>query len=123
MKETIVLIEENMQGFTITTTTQKISLGIIGGQRCCEDFGCFMTNDNLSEFIGAKILGITLVDDMLETKGFDHALLLESDSCLMFVNIETDNGTLQFTAYNEHNGYYGHDAFVRSEQLKHTEEL
>ena len=28
-------------------------------------------------------------------------------------------GTLQFTAYNEHNGYYSHDAFVISNQIKY----
>lgn len=27
----------------------------------------------------------------------------------MFINVETTNGLLQFVAYNEHNGYYGHE--------------
>ena len=26
----------------------------------------------------------------------------------MFINVETTKGLLQFAAYNEHNGYYGH---------------
>ena len=34
----------------------------------------------------------------------------------MFVNINTSNGALQFAAYNEHNGYYGHEAVVISEK-------
>jgi tRNA(Ile2) C34 agmatinyltransferase TiaS len=38
---------------------------------------------------------------------------------VMFVNIETNEGTLQFVAYNEHNGYYGHIAKVQSMQLSH----
>ena len=29
----------------------------------------------------------------------------------MFVNINTSNGLLQFAAYNNHNGYYGHNAY------------
>jgi hypothetical protein len=27
----------------------------------------------------------------------------------MFINVETTKGLLQFVAYNEHNGYYGHE--------------
>jgi hypothetical protein len=41
----------------------------------------------------------------------------------MFVNVETDRGTLQFVLYNSHNGYYGHKARVVSEQLKREEYL
>jgi hypothetical protein len=37
------------------------------------------------------------------------------------VNIDTDRGQLQFVAYNEHNGYYGHNAVVVSKQLTHEE--
>jgi hypothetical protein len=35
----------------------------------------------------------------------------------MFVNLETDKDTLQLTVYNSHNGYYGHSAFIRSNQI------
>ncbi len=35
----------------------------------------------------------------------------------MFVNLETNKGTLQFVAYNEHNGHYGHEAKVTCKQL------
>ncbi|MEL3959481.1 hypothetical protein NST17_20225 [Caldifermentibacillus hisashii] len=41
----------------------------------------------------------------------------------MFVDIITSNGTLQFVAYNEHNGYYGHEAKVISTQIEHSEFL
>ena len=34
--------------------------------------------------------------------------LLDAGSA-MFINVETTNGLLQFVAYNEHNGYYGHE--------------
>ena len=40
---------------------------------------------------------------------------------VMFVNITTSKGVLQFVAYNEHNGYYGHSACVISKQLNHEE--
>ena len=42
---------------------------------------------------------------------------------VMFVNLETDMGTLQFVAYNEHNGYYGHEAKVQCTKLTHAEHL
>lgn len=32
----------------------------------------------------------------------------------MFINVETTKGLLQFVAYNEHNGYYGHDVLLVS---------
>ena len=41
----------------------------------------------------------------------------------MFVNLETNKGTLQFVAYNEHSGYYGHEAKVQCTQLMHSETL
>ena len=31
---------------------------------------------------------------------------------VQFVNFKTNRGTFQFTVYNCHNGYYGHDITV-----------
>ena len=42
---------------------------------------------------------------------------------VMFVNIETDRGVLQFVAYNQHNGYYSHEAKVISKQLNYESNL
>lgn len=39
----------------------------------------------------------------------------------MFINFETSKGTLQFTLYNSHNGYYGHTAKVISKRPGNTE--
>ena len=36
---------------------------------------------------------------------------------IIFVNLETDKGTLQFTVYNIHNGYYGQEIKIVSQQL------
>lgn len=33
---------------------------------------------------------------------------------VMFINIETTKGFLQFVVYNEHNGYYGHSVLLVS---------
>lgn len=132
--EKIVKIEEitesdesgwnGKSGFSLTTDTQVIKLLIDNGQCCCEEWGYFMSEDNTDQFVGAEIISITLTDTCLNTKEFDKRLEYGVDcgGC-MFVNINTDRGVLQFVAYNSHNGYYGHDAYVISEQLNHEVNL
>lgn len=128
MTERILKIEEtdflnddnyNMEGFKVTTDKQTIFVGITSNQSCCENFGYFMTNDNINEFVGALLNEIRLTDTLLQVTDFDK----EYAGDVMFVNFETSQGTLQFVAYNDHNGYYGHQAVVMSEQLDHTEVL
>lgn len=128
MSEKILKIEEvefdqkrysSMEGFKVTTDKQEILVGISAYQSCCEHFGYFMTNDNIKEFIGADLITIRITDDLLKVEDFDK----EYSGNVMFVNFETSQGTLQFVAYNDHNGYYGHEAVVVSEQLDHTEVL
>lgn len=121
--ETIVEIKEltgtDEDGFEVVTSTQKIHLGIYNSGSCCESWGHFWCNDNPQEFVGAAVLGVTLTDTALNTK--EVPSLDEGD--VMFVNIETDRGVLQFVAYNSHNGYYGHTARVACTQLTHAETL
>jgi len=98
---------------------------ISNGQDCCESWGYFMSEDNFNQFIGAALLDITITDTALNTIDFTGRIGpddLDSGG-MMFVNISTSAGLLQFVAYNAHNGYYGHTAYVISEQLKHEEGL
>ena len=111
----------NYEGFQIVTDRQTIKLGISDSQSCCERTGYFMSEDNLKEFEGANLLNIFLVDTNLNVERYNEEQLYSP--YLMFVNIETDRGLLQFVAYNDHNGYYGHSAIVISEQLNHKEVL
>jgi hypothetical protein len=104
-------------GYAIITEKQTIKLLIDNHQSCCENWGYFMSEDNLNDFVGTNLIDITLTDTCLNTKKYNEMDLYEPN--LMFVNISTDKGMLQFVAYNEHNGYYGHDAYVISEQLNH----
>ena len=106
-------------GYQITTNKQIIKLGISNGQSCCEEWGYFMSEDNFDRFIGSELLGVEIVDNCLSVKKVEHVY----KGSTMFVNIKTSVGLLQFTAYNDHNGYYGHDAVVISEQLKYEETL
>ena len=111
------------EGWVIETDLQTIKIGISSGQSCCENWGYVTSHDldSVDTFIGAELLSISHTDMDLNSKFFYK--FKEMDVCdvietpTMFVTIETSAGTLQFVAYNEHNGYYGHDAVVISRQL------
>ena len=123
--ETIISIKEvegfkpsfksysGFDGYEIQTTKQVIKLGISNGQNCCENWGYFMTNDNLEEFVDSELLNVEIVNEILNVE----KLVDVYEGGCMFVNLTTSNGVLQFVAYNSHNGYYGHTAVVESEQL------
>ncbi len=111
--------EHSMDGFIITTTEQEIKVGIDNYQSCCENWGYFMTNDTPQDFIGAELLSVDIVDEILNKEKAPELY----DGSAMFVNFETSRGTLQFTAYNEHNGYYAHQACVISKQKIESEYL
>ena len=111
----------SFEGFQIVTDKQTIKLGISDGQSCCERSGYFMRNDDIKEFEGANLIDIAIADTALNVKKLESEDLYEPN--LMFVNLNTSEGLLQFVAYNCHNGYYGHEAVVLSEQLKHEETL
>ena len=135
--ETILSIDHfedtDNDGIKITTTQQEIVLGISNHQQCCENPGYFLTEDDVSEFIGAGVLDVSITDGdlkhhtLMANRDFGHDGYYDGDEefagSVMFVNIETTSGTLQFVAYNSHNGYYGHDAIVSSKQLNHKVEL
>ena len=120
-------------GYKIHTDKQVISLLISNGQNCCEAWG-YLMSEELNEgddFIGANIISIEevsladitkddpdkLINPMIHDDDDDYG-----DACI-FINVNTDRGTLQFKAYNNHNGYYGHMVRVHSEQLKLEETL
>lgn len=110
------------EGFEIVTNLQTIKIGINNEQQCCERFGVVITNDDTKEFVGAKLLGISITDEALNNKKLTELECLESGG-VMFVNVETSKGLLQFVAYNAHNGYYGHESVLVSKQLNKTEYL
>lgn len=109
-------------GFIVTTDQQTIKIGISDNRQCCEDFGCMITNDETSEFIGAELLRVSLTDTTLNNKEIEVLEYLDEGG-IMFVNLETTKGFLQFAAYNSHNGYYGHEAVLISKQLNETQDL
>ncbi|MGF9852059.1 hypothetical protein ABHN09_10780 [Bacillus paramobilis] len=133
--EEILKIEEyqeevrwsSMSGYAITTNEQVIKLLIDDEQSCCENFGYFMSEDDFNDFIGVQLIDVKITDtELKEGLLVKHDLDIESEyfeGDVMFVDIVTSKGTLQFVAYNEHNGYYGHEAKVISKQINHDEML
>ena len=117
----------NVAGFEVVTDKQSIKLYIDNELSCCETWGYFWCNDNQQDFIGAKLRAVSLTDTALNEAQMKANDLNPNEKWfqggVMFVNIETDKGTLQFVAYNEHNGYYGHEARVQCTQLTHAEVL
>ena len=125
-------------GYKIHTDKQVISLLISNGQTCCESWG-YLMSEELNEgddFIGAIITSISQVKESdinqpqaklihaggMETGnegdiGREEYDMEPGGEKTVFINIHTDRGTLQFKAYNSHNGYYGHQVQVQSKQL------
>jgi hypothetical protein len=92
-----------------------------------------MSEDDPEKFINADLLGIEITDINRTGRrfvtgyevGYKHEkddIHLDSGETL-FVDIQTNLGTLQFVAYNSHNGYYGHSVRVESKQITHEATL
>lgn len=123
------------EGWKIETTAQTITLAIDNRSQCCEQWGYLLSEDWTGKFIDSELRGISLTDTNRTTKTFSskwtaemdeknsNAIFIEQAGQVMFVDIETDKGTLQFVAYNSHNGYYGHRVRISSQQLQITDTL
>jgi len=120
--EKIIKIEQTSfdgkDGYVVATSEQEIKLGIDNTQCSCEDWGYFMSEDNINEFVGSNLISVAVTDKALKSYNVIEDMY-EGDT--MFVNLETSNGLLQFVAYNDHDGDYGHDACVISKQITHEE--
>lgn len=77
------------------------------GHCCCEKWGYLSSEDDFGSFIGSELKNVYVTDTKLETIVPKMEEDLDAGSA-MFINVETTKGLLQFAAYNEHNGYYGH---------------
>lgn len=106
MTETIIKIEEisfdrptngswrdGFDGVVVTTDKHVYKAGIANYQDCCEQWGYTINEDKDAQtFVGAELLSV------------------RSDGT--FTDFNTNRGTLNFTAYNEHNGYYSHSCIL-----------
>lgn len=86
---------------------------------CCEEWGSFVSEDDLQRFEGCELYDIYFTDTSLNTEQLRYIASLK-DSLdyhnIQFINFKTSKGVFQFTVYNCHNGYYGHDITVTQVQ-------
>lgn len=124
MTEKILKIEEisdYLSGFKITTTEQEIDIVIDNTSQCCEDFGYIASEDDISEYIDSELIDISVVE-YNESSGYHKKLIGYEDYGMdggnaYFVDLKTNKGTLVFSVYNSHNGYYGHPIKIQSNKF------
>jgi hypothetical protein len=69
------------------------------GQSCCEN-RYMRTDDNLTDYVGAKLLGAEIKEAPNEADEYgEHEV--------QFLEVQTDRGVFTMASHNEHNGYYG----------------
>lgn len=100
-------------GYCIETDKRQLYFVISNEQCCCENWGYLSSEDDFGSFIGSELKNVYVTDTKLETIVPKMEEDLDAGSA-MFINVETTRGLLQFAAYNEHNGYYGHDVLLVS---------
>ena len=118
-----------MSGFEVITSKQNIKLLMDEWDERYHNHGYFWCNDNLECFIDAKLKDIIIAHKPISEKqmkknnvGNFHKRY--NDDGIMFVNIGTDRGILQFVAYNKnYNGFSGSKVKIISKQIKYSIEL
>lgn len=69
------------------------------GQSCCES-RYMRTDDNLADYVGAKLLGAEIKEAPSIAAEYD-------EHEVQFLEVQTDRGVFTMASHNEHNGYYG----------------
>ncbi len=97
------------EGYVVVLSDDsEIKMGIRSGQSCCEDYGYLTSQEDFEDFIGAEFHSVSVTDAAL--CHYDVPSVYDGNA--MFITLDTSEGTLQFVAYNEHNGYYSHEAVL-----------
>lgn len=113
-------VGQTIESLNLDEESNELRFGFTGGykialfddgQSCCEH-RYMRTDDDLTEFVGAKFLGARVEDAEPapedEYGGVDEIQLLV---------IETDRGNFVMTNHNDHNGYYGGFS-IRAKEIK-----
>lgn len=101
-----------MDGYKVKTDSTEILILIDNGQSCCESWGYFSSDDDLTRFIGATLTEINLTDVALSKSAVEKSDWYGGDGGIQFVDFVTNKGVFQIAVYNAHNGYYGHGIVV-----------
>jgi hypothetical protein len=114
----------SMDGYVVTTSNTKIMVLIDNGQSCCESWGYFSSDDDLSSFIGADLKEVNLTDVACKKEAVEKSDYYEDEGGIQFVDFVTNRGVFQLAVYNAHNGYYGHGiAVVIGDEVIHEDTL
>lgn len=97
--------EYELDGVKIDFDNDKsLVFGISNDQDCCEEW-VYSQDEDVSNYIGAKIRSIEIVDHYVSTQ-LEEIGVCETDC--YFLNVMTTKGELNFAVYNIRNGYHGH---------------
>ena len=107
-------VQLRMDGYEVVTDNgTNVRVMSSDGQSCCESWGYFTSEDDLTQFIGAELREVNLVDTALDVRRIKEVDDYLKEDDIQFVNFETNKGMFQLAVYNMHNGYYGHNIVVR----------
>lgn len=90
------------------TKSYVITFSIFNRQLCCEEWGFFSSEEDLEDMIGANIEKIEVTDKAMAKTELLLPECRDDIEDVIFLDVVTNRGTFQFTAYTYHNGYYGH---------------
>jgi hypothetical protein len=97
-------------GYRVELSRLDYYVLIGNGQSCCENWGYMHSEDDIQSFVGATLLDVKLDGTPLDR--IVDKIPGQDEGGAMFVTFETDRGSFQLVAYNAHNGYYSHSAYV-----------
>ena len=86
---------------------------------CCEKFGVDMLKKE--NFVGSTIKKITFSNTTKFYNSEDDTEDFYDSKCI--IDVDTDRGLYKFVIYNNHNGYYPHDAYFSFNNYVHSERL
>lgn len=73
---------------------------VFDDEQCCCEERYMTTDDNLSDYVGAMLVGMEIKEAPCIEEEFDcHDV--------QFLEVQTDRGSFTMSSHNEHNGYYG----------------
>ena len=94
--------------FIMSDVSKNIVCKIENSQNCCESFGVY-TKSVIDDFIGAEYYSVDIGKICCKKSGCGDY------SKTIGVTVNTSKGKFIILLYNEHNGYYRHSVFIRTE--------
>ena len=108
-------INDAWEGFQVTTSKRTIRVCIDNDQSCCESWGHLASDDDLQQYVGAKLLSVASVDNAFNSRTDPGDI---DEGSISFVDFVTSRGKFQLAVYDNHNGYYGHSVEITGLETK-----